>query len=52
MKTLPSKGFRRRLRPPLMLISLRAENQLSKIAKTLTGQGNDRLYEIIGVSAI
>ncbi|TAG55543.1 MAG: hypothetical protein EAZ28_22120, partial [Oscillatoriales cyanobacterium] len=52
LKAVPSKGSRSRFRPPLMLSSLRAENQLSKIAETLTGQVNGRLYEIIGVSAI
>jgi hypothetical protein len=35
-----------------MLSSLRAENELSKIAETLTGQANGRLNERIGVSAI
>ena len=52
VKALPSKGSRSGLRSPLMMNSLRAENQLPKIDETLTGQGNDRLYERIGVSAI
>ena len=52
VKALPSEGSRSGFRPPLMLNSLRAENHLSKIPKTLTGQGNGRLYERICVSAI
>ncbi|MEG4957705.1 hypothetical protein QUB07_30765 [Microcoleus sp. F8-C5] len=45
MKGWPSKGSRSGFRSPLMLNSLRAENQLPKIDETLTGQGNDHTTE-------
>ena len=47
VKALPSKGSRSGFRPPLMLNSLRAENQLPKIDETLTEQGNYHTRESV-----